>query len=119
MNNKKGQNMSLTTIILIVLGIAVLVFLIFGFSTGWSNLWGKVQGYIGGGSNIDTVISGCQLACTSGNKYDLCESNRTVKFGKQVEIGDEKVTSVRASCHELATMEKYKGIGVAKCPGLC
>ena len=32
MENKKGQQMTLGTIIAIVLGIAVLVFLIFGFS---------------------------------------------------------------------------------------
>ncbi len=37
--NKKGQQLTLGSIISIVLGIAVLVFLIFGFSTGWKNLY--------------------------------------------------------------------------------
>ena len=42
--NKKAQQMTLGTIIAIVLGIAVLVFLIAGFSMGWENLWDKVSG---------------------------------------------------------------------------
>lgn len=120
MKNKKGQDMSLTTIILIVLGVAILVFLIFGFSSGWGNLWGKIQGYIGGGSNIDTVISGCQLACSAGNKYDFCESTRTVKFGKETQVGEKTVNSVSASCKDLATNSNYTSvISVADCPGLC
>ena len=44
--NKKGQNLTLGTIILIVLGIAVLVFLIFGFYTGWNNMWSKITNSI-------------------------------------------------------------------------
>lgn len=37
--NNKAQQMTLETIIAMVLGIAVLVFLIYGFSIGWGNMW--------------------------------------------------------------------------------
>lgn len=104
MKNKKGQDLSLTTIILIVLGIAILIFLIFGFATGWGNLWGKIQGYMGGGSNVDTIVSGCQLACSSNNKYDFCESVRIAKLGEG--------KSVRGTCQNFAS---DPGIGVQSC----
>ena len=51
--NKKGQQMTLGTIIAIVLGIAVLVFLIFRFSTGWNNLWSKITELGGGSANVE------------------------------------------------------------------
>jgi len=67
MVDKKAQGMSLTTIILIVLGLVVLVFLIYGFSTGWKNLWDTVTQYTGGGSNVDAVKSACMLACSTNS----------------------------------------------------
>ena len=36
--NTKGQEMSVTTIILIVLGLAVLIILIIGFRIGWNKI---------------------------------------------------------------------------------
>ena len=38
MMNKKGQEMSVTAIILIILGLIVLVVLILGFTVGWSQI---------------------------------------------------------------------------------
>ncbi len=71
--------MTLGTIIAIVLGIAVLVFLIFGFSSGWNNLWSKVTAFGGGDVNVDTVNQACALACTGGvDAY--CNQVRTVHY---------------------------------------
>lgn len=77
---KKGAEMTIGTIIFIVLGVLVLVFLIWGFSSGWSNLWSKITSYTGGGANVDTVKSACALACSSQSVYDWCYNMRTVKF---------------------------------------
>ena len=81
-SQKKGQNMTLGTIILIVLGIAVLVFLIFGFSTGWNNLWDRFTN-IGGTSNFDTIIQTCEVACSTSSSGAFCNEMRTVKFGEK------------------------------------
>lgn len=71
--------MTLGTIIAIVLGIAVLVFLIFGFSTGWNNLWSKVTAFGGGDVNIDTIKQACALACNGGvDAY--CNQVRIVNY---------------------------------------
>jgi hypothetical protein len=119
-DNKKGQGLQLSTIILIVLGIAVLVFLIFGFYTGWSNLWDRVTNFAGGKSNLDTIKQGCAVACTGQSQSDWCNDNRTVRFGQQVEIkveGKEKnVTTTVGSCRDfVANKDNFPGLNVAPC----
>ena len=73
--------MTLGTIIAIVLGIAVLVFLIFGFSTGWNNMWDKITNFGGGAANIDTIVQACSLACSSNSEYGFCEQKRELNDG--------------------------------------
>ncbi len=109
MENKRGQNLTLGTIILIVLGVAVLVLLIFGFSQGWNNLWGKVTSFFGGGNNVDTIIQSCTLACTTESEYDYCT------LGRVVRLDDKKLPA--QSCMELAT-NTTDGVNVDSCPAL-
>jgi len=86
--------MTLGTIIMIVLGIVVLVFLIFGFSTGWGNLWDRIKNVGPGESNLDSIRTGCEVACLSRSVDDYCYSVREVNLG-----GD----SFRATCQQLAS----------------
>ena len=121
--NKKAQNISLTTILLMVLGVVVLVLLIWGFSSGWSNMWDKIVTYIGGGSNIDAVRQACALACSAQNVYDYCELERTIKYGKKVNAWDgEKMSEVRksiATCEEMAKHpDRYPGVNVEPCSSI-
>ena len=74
--------MTIGTIIAIVLGVAVLVFLIFGFSTGWSNMWGKVTLFGGFGDiNVDDIRMACSGACNRGSADAFCKQKRTINFG--------------------------------------
>lgn len=77
--NKKAQDLSIGTLILIVLGIIVLVLLILGFSIGWGNLWEKIN-IFGGTSSVGDVVTACNLAVTSNNPYDYCQNFRQVKI---------------------------------------
>ena len=105
--NKKGQNLTLGTIILIVLGIAVLVFLIFGFSTGWNNMWDKITNIGGGKTNVDAVRTGCELACTGQSEDSYCIQKRRVNYGekkwdegscKALEAANIKITPCAITC---------------------
>ncbi len=78
--NKRGQNITLGTIILIILGVVVMVILIFGFTTGWGKLWERLTG-TAGNSNVDTVVTACNLACNTENKYGYCREVKNVKLG--------------------------------------
>lgn len=122
--DKKGQGLQLSTIILIVLGIAVLVFLIFGFYTGWSNLWERITNFAGGKSNLDTIKQGCAVACTGQAQSDWCNDVRTVRFGKEVTVAgvnDGKAYKSRTgTCEDFVTKSKeYPGLSVDSCGITC
>jgi len=102
--NKKGQQMALGTIIAIVLGIAVLIFLIFGFTTGWNSMWDKVEQFGGGSVNVDTVVQGCELACAKQSIDAFCASSRTVNYDDD--------TWEKGSCE---TLKVSKKISIKSC----
>ena len=111
LQNKKGAEMTIGTIIVIILALVVLVFLIFGFTTGWSNLWQKIIN-IGSQSNVQTHVQACQIACTTQSVYDYCKS-RKVRF----EGAKEPET---LSCKQL----EARGVGlscsgIGACPKSC
>lgn len=133
--NKEGQQLTLTTIIIIVLGIMVLVFLVWGFSKGWNNLWSKVTTLGGGENNAGTVQTACDLACSSQNKYNYCTLNKTVKFGENVKgvnkdctaLGDatlkeskKTIDTCFANCNNLSksTAPRIEDIGFSPCPAI-
>ena len=78
MDNKKAQGLSITTLILIIIGVVILVVLIFGFTAGWGN----IKDWIAPSSNVDQVVSACSVACSSDQKYDFCSEVRTLKVEK-------------------------------------
>ena len=122
--NRRGQQMTLGTIIAIVLGIAVLVFLIFGFSTGWNNMWSKITELGGGSVNVDDVVRGCEVACASQSKNAFCDQSRTMKFGQEMvswngTSAKANVTKTSGSCEDFTNVTRYpNGIGVVKCPSI-
>jgi hypothetical protein len=107
--NKSGQQMTLGTIIAIVLGIAVLVFLIFGFSTGWNNMWDKITNIGGGKANVDSVVQGCALACVSNGEHAFCEEKR--------ELITEDGSQGSYSCKRWIDINN--AFGIQACPNLC
>ena len=90
---KKGQEMSISTLVLIVLAIIVLVIVVIGFTGGWSNLWDRITNLGGGKANVGLVVQACQIACETNSKYDFCSQSRKVTF-------DDK-TSISTSCSML------------------
>ena len=93
MKNKKGAELTIGTIIIIILAIVVLVFLIYGFTTGWGNLWDKISNWGGGSSNVQTILQGCQVACSTNAQYDYENLQR------EVILADN--TNFKATCKDL------------------
>lgn len=96
--NKKGQDLSIGTLILIVLGIVVLVLLILGFTMGWENLWEKIN-IFGGTSSVGDIVTACRLAITSQDTYTYCEKSWTIEEDRD---GDGDQEEIEVNCrHEL------------------
>ncbi|MCX8158928.1 MAG: hypothetical protein N3D20_01405 [Candidatus Pacearchaeota archaeon] len=98
MINKKGQEMSVTTLILIVLGVIVLVILVLGFSIGWDTIFGKLKFAPGDVQALqkacimyaeqDFNIDYCQfrkIKTDSGTEYMNCEDKRVKPSGAQID----------------------------------
>lgn len=106
--SKRGQEMSISTLVLIVLAIIVLVLVVIGFTGGWSNLWDRISNLGGSKENVQLVVQACGIACSSDSQYDYCSRLREVNFGKgnvpsefsAVDVdGDGKI---KATCGSIA-----------------
>ena len=97
MKNKRGQGMSTSTIILLILGLVVLVVLILGFTIGW----GKMAPWLST-TNVDTIAISCEAACTTGSTYDYCSAKRDLKA--------EDVTLKDVTCYYLSIKQLVYGI---------
>lgn len=107
---KKAQGLSVTTLILIVLGVLVLVMLISGFLLGWN----KILPFINPPNNVQSIASACLTQCSLNAKFDYCTQTREINF-EDDSIGDI-VSGESYSCYELA---KEDSLGIDKCEGLC
>jgi len=106
LNDIRGQGLSTNAIILIILGVVVLAVLIVGFFFGWQTLLPWIQQ-----DNVDTILSQCQVACTTGNTYAFCRQERTLK------AGGEEVPAT--TCYELSKPDSgYEIYGIDPCPQL-
>ena len=77
--NKKGAELTIGTLVIIVLAIVVLVVIIVGFTSGWGNLWGRMTGFFSGSDNIDTVVQSCSVACSTKAENDFCRQSRDLR----------------------------------------
>ncbi len=117
--DKKGQQMTLGTIIAIVLGIAVLVLLIWGFSSGWNNLWDRISEVGGGSINVDTIKNACVLSCQKGSSYGFCEQVRKVTIEGGLSAKGSCKTFSKEVEFEKGKETKIVSIGIEPCPALC
>ncbi|MBI2004524.1 hypothetical protein HYS72_03620 [Candidatus Pacearchaeota archaeon] len=104
--NKKGQELSTTTVILLILAVLVLVFLILGFSIGWS----KINPFLSK-SNVDSISDACNIACNTNQNYAFCSQPRDLK------AEDSKLKGV--TCNFLSGNSNLKAkYNLAECPAI-
>lgn len=103
MQSKKGET-SIGVTIAIILGIAIIVFLIWGFSTQWS-IFSSTGGGFAGKSNVDALRNACKLQCDNQQEVEFC----TVKKN----VIDKDGKSSQATCREAPLN------ATVSCPGLC
>ncbi len=99
----RGQGLSTTAIILIVIGIIILVVLVIGFSVGW----GKIAPFLSN-SNVGSVSTQCSTACTTNSVYDFCS--------KQRDLNDGTTTLKSVTCNYLS--QKETSYGIETCPSI-
>lgn len=106
--NRRGQELSTTAIILIILGVVVLVILILGFALGWD----KIAPWISK-DNVNQIVDACSNACTTKSTYDICLRKRDVIA--------EGTTYKNFTCYYMQEEMKSdlsKDFGVSACSGV-
>jgi len=112
MFNKKAQELSIGTLVLIVLGVIVLVLLVLGFSMGWDTLFSKI-GLIQG-SDLTTMMDACKLAVTTQSAASYCEFKGVKVDGKKefLNCEDSRIVleSKLSACPASAVKDKCMGL---------
>ena len=68
--NKRGFELAINTLVIIVLGVLILAALTISFTMGWQGFWNAITGYSGG--EIDNISKLCQTQCNLNNVNDFC-----------------------------------------------
>ena len=77
--NKKGFELVWSTIVIVILSLMLLAFLLaFFFNTSGSFI-GTIKSYFSY-SNVDSIVSSCNILVDSGQDYSYCCEVRNVKY---------------------------------------
>jgi len=86
-SNKKGAEINITTIIVIILAILVLVILALYFTGGMKSLWGKITSVKGSWdqTDVENAQANCDSICAGGQimKDTFCGRTFSVKKGNE------------------------------------
>lgn len=97
--------MSVNTLILIIIGVLILVFLIVGFTIGWK----KIFPFVTPGNNVKELSDKCSLACNTNAIYDFCTAKRDVRLDEPLaKVGAKK--EFKATCYELTLLKDELGV---------
>jgi hypothetical protein len=107
LKSKRSAEMTIGTIIIIILALVVLIFLIYSFMKGGGSLMDTLSNFFAGGPNADTIKSSCMAACTTQQVNSFCTEVRTLKLtDKESRLG---------SCK---TFSNPGVAGIASCPDI-
>jgi hypothetical protein len=108
MDNKRGD-ITIAMIVSMALGVIVLMFMIYGFTTGWNNLWDKITIIGGGDVNSDIIRQACSMTCMTDAGYGFCSQERDLTF--------EEGKTITGSCNDFAQLNP--SLGIEKCSTSC
>lgn len=111
--DKRGFELALNTIVIMILAFLLLVAMIFFFTSSSKGFMDTIKSYISY-SNVDSVIEGCNIMVDSASTYNFCCEQRDVKYY----LNGEK-TDGMFSCDELSSQEFIGGkINMLDCSGM-
>jgi len=88
MENKRGVQLAISTIILLVIGLIVLVGIVSILIMGWDDFKTAVGAALG--NDLSQAKRNCAIACASGNTETYCEI-RTIGELKDINCNNEAI----------------------------
>lgn len=98
MLNKRGQGVTIGTLIMIVLGIVVLVVIILGFTGGFEFIFGKIK--LLPGQSLETAAQSCKIAGENKLTVDYCLEFKEVEVGEETQFINCQYPAIQGSIEE-------------------
>ncbi len=119
--NKKGVQLTLETVLLLILAVMAVVMLSLYFTGSFKGLFEKIETFYSK-TNVDEVIKSCNLLADSGSDYSFCCDEKKVKY-YEISEGEEdakrKLVTENLKCKDLIKKEFAKGkIKEVNCRGI-
>jgi hypothetical protein len=113
--DKRGQEggpSALGMTLAIILGLAVVAVVIYGFVVGWSNF----LPWLSPTNNVDFIKSQCSIACSTGSTYGFCTQPQVLK-ATDLPGGVKEITG---TCKSFVTLKNTadKSYGITDCPSV-
>jgi len=89
--NKKGLELAINTVVILVLAILLLLFLILFFTDAGKNFLASV-GLYAGYSNVDNVIANCNILYDTKRNYEFCCEKKNVRYYENNEKLEKEFT---------------------------
>lgn len=85
--NKRGVEINISTIIIVILAVLVLVILALYFTGGMKTLWERITGVAGAYSETDIANAQnvCSIYCSASNQQQFCAREFPIKKGNTTE----------------------------------
>lgn len=107
--NKRGFELAISTIVIIIISLAVLTFLALSFTKAGETFMSSIKSYFSY-SNVDSVIKRCNILVDSGSSYSYCCENVSVKYYKN----GNKIEEMK-NCNDLSELEIGNEINKMEC----
>jgi len=98
--DKRGVQLSLETILMMILVVFAVSILFLFFSGNFKGLFEKITDF-GSHSNVDSVVASCNLFVSNELSYSFCCEKREIKYVKE-EDGEQVNKKDDFTCNELA-----------------
>jgi len=110
--DKKGLELAINTIVILILAVLILAALILFFTGSFTTFYEKIKGY-SSYSNVDNVVNGCNILVDTNGQHSYCCEKKTVKY---INKGDKDEGEF--SCLEASNQEFGNGIKRLNCEGI-
>ena len=100
LKNKKGMQLSVEMILLLVLTVSAVVILSVFFSKTSNRFFGKLGAYFIH-PNVDSIIEACNVLSSTDSSYAFCCDKKDVKYYEVDESGNQIKLSGDFTCGEL------------------
>ena len=108
--DKRGLQLAINTIVTLVLALVVLAFMVIFFTGTSTDFMNKIKSYFSY-SNVDNLVSSCNILSETNAQYSFCCEKKLVKYYEDGEKNEGEF-----NCFEIA--DKFGNIDKLNCDGV-